>query len=334
MKVINKIISKKEVDTFVKEVEKAKNIFIYTHVNPDGDTLGSGLALYTFLKNINKNVRIFADDSMSDKYRQLPNADKLETKVETKKIADLGISVDVSVIDRIGDHYGSFRRSKYKVVVDHHKTNSTHANLNIINYKAAATAELMFVLLKALEQEYKKGFTDDVAELLYTGLLTDTGCFAYDSVKEETFRIAAELSKYKFDRLKVTNTFMFDTEYNKFRLKQRCYDNAKFYFNNEVVISYYTQDDFKATNTDMTYTEGIINDFLHIKGVKIVVTLSEIDEFKYKGSIRTAVGVDATQIASVFSGGGHVRASGFQSENNLEQTIAILLEKCKSILKK
>lgn len=307
-------------DNIVKAIKQADTIAIISHINPDGDTVGSSLALYRALQMYGKKPYIFCDDIPSNKLSILPLIDRYNIASLPKY--DLAISVDCANSDRIGVMgYKEYSKGRLKAVIDHHKSNIRAGELNYIVPTSASTTQIMYNVLSAL------GCIDDtVAMLLYTGLVTDSGGFTFSSVSSDTMRVASELLKYNFKAYEICEHFLKKTKLNIFRLKARVLNKAKFYDNNTIAITTFTEEDFVATNTSSDMTEGIINEMRNIDGLLVAVIIAEVSKFSYKISVRTGEEVDSSKIVMVFGGGGHKNAAGCRLSGYYEDIVDKILK--------
>lgn len=303
----------------ISEIKKANTIAIISHINPDGDTVGSSLAIYKAVEMYGKKPYIFCDDAIAGKISVLDGKEKYN--IEYLKKYDLAIAVDCADMERMGCSISEFRKAKRKMVIDHHKTNNKYGDVNLLDINSAATAQITTFLLNEMGL-----LNEDIAKLLYSGLVTDSGGFSFSSVTAETMRAAGILLKYDIKAHEICEHFMKKIKFDVYKLKSRVLNNAKFYDNNTIGIITFTQKDFDETNTDTSCTEGIITNIINIIGVKVALAISEVSNLNYKISIRTGEEVDASKIALVFGGGGHKNAAGLRLNGFYEDILEKLLK--------
>ena len=313
---------------FIDAVQNAKVVSIISDQNPDGDTCGSALALYRALKNFGKNeVYLFCDSQIKHSLTMLKGHENYNTSEVVK--CDLAIACDCADADRMGIYLDMYKKARIKVDIDHHKTNSRYGNINIIEAGVSATCEVMYKVIKALDS-LKPCFDDTIAELLYSGLVTDSGGFTFSSVSEQTHKIASELIKYNFNASLICEHFLKNVPINTFKLRARVLSNTKFFDNDKIGMIIFYQDDFKATNTSPDNTEGAINFVRNVEGVEIALAITELEtKNSFKVSIRTSDNVDASRISMVFGGGGHKNAAGCRISGFLEDVKDKLLKACR-----
>lgn len=309
----------------IRMINRANDVAVYCHTNPDGDTLSSALALYTALKKQGKQVSIYCDMQVPDKYRVLTNSSEIE--FPHKGTHELAIAVDCAGIDRLGQCMRSFLSSKAQIAIDHHKSFARFAEICLVDGEAAACAQIMYRLLKQM-----KAIDGDVAGLLFAGIVTDSGCFAYSSVTEETHVIASELLSYGIGGSDIIYDVFRSTDLNKFRLKCRVLDKAKFFEDGKIAIISFTKNDFEATGTDTADTEGIISELIAIRDVQVAYALAEVGERSFKLSIRTKSAVDASEIAMTMGGGGHSAAAGCRINGYFEDVVEKIVKLAKDRL--
>lgn len=309
----------------IRMINRANDVAVYCHTNPDGDTLSSALALYTALKKQGKQVSIYCDMPVPDKYRVLTNSSEIE--FPHKGTHELAIAVDCAGIDRLGQCMRSFLSSKAQIAIDHHKSFARFAEICLVDGEAAACAQIMYRLLKQM-----KAIDGDIAGLLFAGIVTDSGCFAYSSVTEETHVIASELLSYGIGGSDIIYDVFRSTDLNKFRLKCRVLDKAKFFEDGKIAIISFTKNDFEATDTDTADTEGIISELIAIRDVQVAYALAEVGERSFKLSIRTKSAVDASEIAMTMGGGGHSAAAGCRINGYFEDVVEKIVKLAKDRL--
>ena len=230
----------------------------------------------------------------------------------------MAIACDCADLGRIGGCFEVFDKAKFSANIDHHKTNTRFANINIVRGEASSTCEIMYDVLAQLDAQ-QKCFDDTIAKLLYTGMVTDSGGFSFSNVSSNTHLVASKLIKYNINASKICEKYLRSISMNKFKLKNRVLENARFFENDRVGIIHFRQVDFEATGTSEDQTEGIINNIRDIDGVDVAIAITDTkSENSFKISIRTADCVDAAAIASVFGGGGHQCAAGCRANGFYE----------------
>lgn len=295
------------------------NILILTHANPDGDTLGCGYALCRALMKIGKICEVINADSIPKKYNYL-----FDDIVEIKFKPEYVVAVDVATINLLG---GLEEQYKIDMCIDHHSTNTEYADYLLLEDVPAA-CQIMYEVVLALGVEVDK----KIADCLYTGLTTDTGCFRYDSTTAQTYRVAANLIEAGADNGKI-NRIMFETKTKTYaRLERLAIESMRFYEHERVAVITVTQEMFQLTGSNMQETEGLAPLTRQIEGVEIGITITEKPDGSCKASIRTFESVNAAELAKCFGGGGHAQAAGCRFDCDVKEARRLLVEKSKEIL--
>lgn len=304
-----------------KEIEKAESIIIFSHVSPDGDTIGSNIALKLILeKFFNKKADSVFVGTLPNTYSYLPNFDKLidVQNIDKNKVYDLAIAVDVASKDRMV--YGTvlFDNAKFRVNIDHHKTNIGYGDINIIEGDSSCVGAVLYKIFKDWEIDIPL----DVARCLYTSLMTDTGCFKYENTKPETFILASELVKIGVSPNKEYRACYETKPQSMVQFQAYVVSNTVFYNKGKIAFSKITRSDMSKFNATDDYTEGIVEVLRTSKDVEIAAILKETKEGYTKISLRSKT-VDLTPIVIEFGGGGHTFASGC----TIKKPIAIAFDK-------
>lgn len=304
-----------------EQIANAESIVVFSHVNPDGDTLGSNLAISLMIeKYFNKKVDSVFVGKLPNIYSYLPDFERFidVQNIDKNKQYDLAIAVDVASKDRMVFGTQIFDNAKSKANIDHHKTNIGYADVNIVDGDAACVGIILYKIFKAWDLEIPK----DVARCIYTSLLTDTGGFKYENTTPETFELAAELV-----RLGVSPTYEFRACYetkpqSMVQFQAYVVSNTVFYNSGKIAFSKITRSDMSKFNATDDYTEGIVEVLRTSKNVEIAAILKETKEGYTKVSLRSKT-LDVTPIVMDFGGGGHTFAAGC----TIKKPIAIAFDK-------
>ncbi len=303
------------------KIEKAESIIIFSHVSPDGDTLGSNLAVNLMIeKYFNKQADSVYVGTLSSLYSYLPDFTKFKDiqTIDKNKKYDLAIAVDVASKDRMVYGMSVFDNAKCRVNIDHHKTNNAYGDINIIDGDAACVGVILYKIFKNWDFE----ITKDVARCIYTSLLTDTGGFKYENTTPETFMLAAELV-----RLGVSPTYEFRACYetkpqSMVQFQAYIVTNSLFYNNGRIAFAKITRSDMSKFNATDDYTEGIVEVLRTSKNVEIAAILKETKEGYTKVSLRSKT-LNLIPVVIDYGGGGHTFAAGC----TIKKPIAIAFDK-------
>lgn len=309
----------------IKVIKDSNKIFIASHINPDGDNIGSTLALTLALKKLNKEViPLLVGDIPSD-YKFLPNIDLYEDFSGDSNLDDLFIAVDSSDIDRLGKNKSILDTSKNIINIDHHVSNTNFGTINIVDEKSSSTAEIIFKLIKTMDIK----LDIDMATCLYTGISTDTGSFIYDNVTAETHEIAAELIRTGIDKSNINIQLYGSRSMEKTKLFIQSLGTLKLFNDNKIAVVQVTQNMLEETGTTLDDTEGIISFVREIDSVEVACILKESEEIKTKISLRSKRYINVSDIASNFHGGGHIRAAGGTIYEKIDDAETIVVNKIK-----
>lgn len=298
------------------------NILILTHAHPDGDTLGSGFALCRALMQIGKKARVINDDEIPKKYNYLFDDIDFED-FEPSYIVAIDVATE-NLLGSLQDKYAG----KIDLCVDHHLTNTEFAKkLLLRDYPAAC--EIIYMLINEMGVKIDK----KIADCLYTGISTDTGCFRYASTTAQSYRIAAELIDLGADNGKI-NRAMFETKTKTYvALEKLALNNMKMFCNDRVAVITVTQDMYAKTGSNEQETEALAPLTRQIEGVEIGITIREKANKTCKASIRTYESVNAAALAKNFGGGGHAQAAACRFDCSVDEALEQIVKKCGEYLK-
>ncbi len=304
----------------VKELKKAENVLVLTHANPDGDTLGSGFALVRILRQLGKKARLINNEKIPEKFSYLyEDLEEEDFTVETV------IGVDIADRVLLGKETDEKYGGNVNLIIDHHGTNRMFAEKTYVESDSASCCEIIFLLAKALDVTIDKG----IADCLYTGCSTDTGCFRYSNVTERTHEIAAELIRLGADHAAI-NVRMFETKSFSFiKLQAMALEQLEMHFNGKVSFLTVTRKMLDETGARDDEIDALVALSRQIEGVLVGVTFKEKPDGVFKASVRTHEGIDAAEICSAFSGGGHERAAGCSFPVSIEEAKSRMLTELK-----
>lgn len=317
---------RKQIQAAAAAIDAAQKIVLAGHVNPDGDTLGCVLALAHVLRNAGKDVTAISTDGVPDIYRWMPGTDQIVTGTERRDF-DLAIVCDAGALERIGRSVVPAIESAPRLIdIDHHVADGVFGDIRILDVTAAATAELVWLLVLALGKTWGRDVTDkSVAECLMTGLITDTGSFRFLNVTPRTFILAARLQRLGALPAPITELVFENRSYAGVKLLGRALDSLQRTEDGRVAWAHVRAQDFadlEATDAD---TEGIVNHVRSVNGVQVGILFREVPGKKVRISLRARDGADVNRIANVFGGGGHKLAAGCSAEPPLADVEAAVV---------
>jgi bifunctional oligoribonuclease and PAP phosphatase NrnA len=296
---------------------------ILSHVRPDGDALGSQLALALSLKQLGKDVRIWNEDGMLEKYSFLPRAELLSKPPSTPEDFDVAVALDTAIQSRLGTPFAAIRSTKTWINIDHHPSNPRYGDLVYVDPTAPATGQILFELLKAGE------FPIDlsIAENLFVAISTDTGSFQYSNTTARTFEIASELVSLGVDVGRVSQQLYENYPRRRVELLRELLRTMRFEGNGKVASFSLSLKTAKELGVLPEDNEGLIDHLRAIQGVIVAVFFEELADGKVRVSMRSKdTAVDVCAICQKFDGGGHTLAAGARVRGTLAEVEQRVLE--------
>ncbi|MFZ7104644.1 MAG: DHH family phosphoesterase [Peptococcaceae bacterium] len=305
-------------------------ITIISHFHPDGDTIGSQLALAIGLEQLGKKTVLINKDTVPQAYRYLCKWEDIKPLKPAKSLTKIVVCVDCATIERTGyELTGYLDEDAILINIDHHISNSCYGNLNWIGSNAAATAELIYDLLGLLQVRIDQR----IANPLYVGISTDTGSFLYENTTSTTHVVVADLINRGADINLLRNNYYENISMEKIKLLTFGLNHLTFTEDNK--ISWITIDlvTFRATGAEDADAEGLINYLKSISGVEIAIIFRELAEKRIKISFRSKKNADVNKLAANFGGGGHPRAAGCIIEGSyLKEVVEMVIGETRKIL--
>ncbi len=311
-------------------LKSPKQIAIIPHRNPDGDALGSCLALYHVLIQLNHTVKVIAPNEFPEFIAWLPASEEIlifeknfDTCATFLQGSDLVFTLDFNALHRAGDQMGSYLEKLRKpfVMIDHHQMPDDYAKITVSNTNYGSTCELLYNFLTELNlQSY---INSNAATCIYTGIVTDSGSFKFIKTTSDTHRVVANLIDLGVDNPKVHSSLFNTSSYNQLQLVGKALQQLKVIPNHSTAYTYLSQIDLNDCNYQKGDTEGIVNYGLSIKGINFAaIFIEHKEEGIIKISFRSEGDFNVNEFArNYFNGGGHINAAGGKSFDNLQDTI-------------
>ncbi|SHF23650.1 DHH family phosphoesterase [Desulforamulus putei] len=311
-------------------IKKARRPLLCGHVMPDGDSLGSVLALGLGLRLLGKEVTIVSSDPIPDLYHFLPGVETVIVGKVPEGRYDLLVAVDCSVPERLGSALEAFVNNGLPVaVIDHHVNDQPFGHYNYVRAEAAATGEIIMDLLDLLQVPLNL----DLAINLYTAIVTDTGSFRYENTTAETHARTARLLACGIPVSRLSNQIFGEQPLVSLRLLEVALGTLAVSHCGQIAWMSISREQIKSVGAGDQHIEGLINYPRKIKGVELAIVFRELDEQRVKVSFRSKYRVDVNLLAKKFGGGGHVRASGCTIEGRLEQVKELVLKEAKELFR-
>ena len=319
-------------ESLLAAIYSKNHVVLATHVNPDGDALGSLLGLADILEGMGKQVVRYFEEPVSSLYSFLPDLDRVQTDLDEvltfAREADndvITICLDCGDMQRLGKSGPKLMEIHPFLVIDHHKGNSGFGDLSWIEPHRSSTGEMIFDLAEELGQD----ISTKAANCLYTAIVTDTGSFHYDSTSSHTFNVAAKLVEYGVKPEAISSNLYNNYSPNRLRLMQQVLATLRMFADDQIAVIRLTGDMLKTTGTTMEEADRFINLPRAISSVQVAVFLKESGEEQVSVSLRAKGSFDVSTVAAKFGGGGHQNASGFRlygcsSDEVLERLLPVL----------
>ncbi len=307
----------------VEAICRANRIMLAAHVNPDGDTLGCVLALTHALRILGKEVVPYSAHGVPDIYEWMPGASWVQTSGPPQDF-DLAIICDAGAINRIGSAVAPLAESAPLLInIDHHVSDGLFGDVQLVDARAAATAELVYHLLRSLQAAcHQHLLTTEVAVCLMTGIITDTGSFRFLNVTPLTFALAAHLQRLGADPAPIAEQVFENRSFAALQLMGLAITRMEVSPDGQIAWSAIGYEDFQRLGAVDADTEGIVSNLRSVKGVQLGILFREVKPGSVRISLRSREGCDVTKIARVFGGGGHKLASGCSVEGTLEDAVS------------
>lgn len=309
------------VESLDLELADVKSVGIAGHVRPDGDCVGSTLAVYNYIKNnySNIDVRLYLEP-IPNIFKFLQRASEINNEYTDEIDFDLFIALDCGDTGRLGEAAKYFDNARRTLCIDHHVSNENFADDNYVFPDASSTCELVFELID------KSKLTKEIAECLYTGMVHDTGVFQYSCTSAKTMNIGGILMESGIDYSKIVDETFYTKTFNQNKVLGQALLNSKLYLDGQVILSSICKEEMDKYEVLPKHLDGIVNQLRVTKDVRVAVFLYENQDGTFKGSLRVNDATNVAEIAAKFGGGGHVKAAGFSIDGPLEEATRRIIE--------
>lgn len=314
-------------DNIKEKIKNAGKIVILTHESPDGDAIGSSLAMYNALKQLNKQVDLIIPE-YPETFSFLAGAEEIKKQGEEDEKYDLAIALDAADIKRLNGFAKYFENAKVTINIDHHGSNKMFADYNFVNPDAPACCQILILVLEYLGVT----ITKEIGTCLIAGIITDTGGFKYSGTSKETFEFTAWLLGIGVNVSDVYRKVLEVRTKGNFALTKLSIDRLELLEDGKIAFTYITKEDEKNVNAKNGDHDGLVDIGRTIEGVEVSILLREADGF-YKGSLRSNEYVNVSDVCMMFGGGGHVRAAGCSIHLPLEEAREKIINEVKNHLK-
>ena len=296
----------KIVDQIIRTLKAADTIAVGGHMRPDGDCIGSELAVAYALKNLGKKVTVFNQDAMPEKLAFLDPGRILRGPRKPRPY-DAVVVTDCANYERMGTICDAVSRRETLINIDHHGSNTRYGDINWIDSKSASSGELVYRLLKQANWP----ITAPIADCLFTAISTDTGSFQYATTQPSTYHTAAELVNRGANLARICEEVYQSYPLSRVKLLKHMYNSFKLIEDNQIAYFWVRQSDYRKAGAVPDESEGLIDHIRDIQGVKVACLFEEIEPEITRISLRSKLpDLDVSTIAVAFGGGGHQSAAG------------------------
>jgi phosphoesterase RecJ-like protein len=316
-------------DQIGRALREHQTFAVLSHVRPDGDALGSQLALGVSLRQLGKNVRIWNEEGMVDKYSFLPCANLLTRPPAQPENVDVAVALDTAIQNRLGTTVAAIKSAKLWINIDHHPSNPGYGDIVYIDPKSPATGQILFELMT----NQRLPIDSAIAENLYVAISTDTGSFQYPNTTARTFEIAAELVRAGVDVGRVSQLTYENYPRRRVELLRDLLGTMRFDAKDRVASFSLSMTTAKKLGVLPEDNEGLIDHLRAIRGVIVAVFFEELPDGKVRVSMRSkSEKVNVCAICEKFGGGGHVLAAGARVKGTLAEVEEKILEETRDVV--
>ena len=303
---------------------------ILSHVRPDGDALGCQIALALSLQQLGKEVRVWNEDGMLEKYSFLPRAELLNKPPAAPEDVDVAIALDTAIQNRLGTAFAAVQSAKMWINIDHHLSNPGYGDLVYVDPNAPATGQIIFDLIE--NQGFP--FNREIAENLFAAISTDTGSFQYPKTSARTFEIAAQLVCTGIDVGRLNQQLYENYPRRRIELLRELLGTMRFASGDRVASFSLSLKTAAALQVLPEDNEGLIDHLREIRGVIVAVFFEELSDGKVRVSMRSKTdAIDVCVICQKFGGGGHTLAAGARVRGTLAEVEQRVLEEICDVVK-
>ena len=308
-------------------IRKSRKIILACHMNPDGDAIGSLLALGQGLKRLRKSVELLCPDPVPQRYLSLPGAKGIKQSYQGK--ADLAISVDCGSIIQLSQLEHAFEKSERIIEIDHHIYRTRFGDIQLVDRHVCSVGEIIYQLLLLLNVKLDKY----IGECLMISTLVETSSFSRQDIKMSTFDFCSRLMQLGIDFQKVSERYYWRRKLSSLKLSGLCFTRLAMRANQELVWSIVDKEDFKRFKGDQADVDSVPDEMLMIENVRVAILFREIDDNRLRVSLRSRGNINIGYLASLYGGGGHLDVAGCRIHKNEKTIEKFINQACQLIYK-
>lgn len=312
-----------EFEEISRLVEEHQRFLVIGHVDPDGDCIGSMLAITLYLKGKGKEVKCFAPGDIAERFLALPSADAIVSAEEAGSFDyDAVFTVDTPTADRMENMLDP-EDGRHVVNIDHHPGNQMFGDINVVDEDAAAAAIIVFRMLQAVSP---LSITPDVASCLYLGILMDTGGFRFTNAGADAMYSAGRLIELGAKSYQLTHDFIYMKKFRTLKLLGKVLESLEIHFDGKIATMLITREMLDDTGGSFEDSEGFVDYGAAIDDVELIALLREIGPDRVRVSLRSRNHYDVSELAGRFGGGGHAKAAGLTLTEDIETARTMIIE--------
>jgi phosphoesterase RecJ-like protein len=302
-------------------IRRGHAFLVSSHKNPDGDSVGSSLALAAYLEKEGKDVLVFHEDPVPAPYRFMPGSERIRDRIPDESRFDVSFVVDCGSPQRVGHVFENFPFKGQLVIIDHHPPAAAAEGLRLVKTAAAATAELLYDVFRA----YGAPLDARIATALYLALMTDTGSFRFSNTTSRALGVGAALLDAGADHGLLINGVYESFPPERYHLLGCVLPTLKLEMNGRIAHMTVTRAMYEQTGTSAEHTEGFVDFPRSIAGVEVAALIREVDVEEFRVSMRSRSRVNVGEVAASFGGGGHANAAGCTFHGKLHEVSATIV---------
>jgi bifunctional oligoribonuclease and PAP phosphatase NrnA len=309
------------IEAIAKELRDNKTFFLTTHVNPDGDAIGSLGALALILEDLGKQVVAYCQDEIPGFLRFLPYSERIVREIPGSKRFDLAVVLDCGELDRIGNAAEALQQVEKIIHIDHHSSSDDFGQLNLVRPECSSTAEILYEIFQAIPAS----LSSEAAENIYTAILTDTGSFRFANTTARALDIAAEMVSLGVAPDKIASEVYESTSPERLRLLALSLNTLTLRANGRLATMQVSRGMLEETKTSVMDTDGFVNFPRGINTAEMAIFFREMDPGKVNVSLRSRGRLNVAEFARNYDGGGHHNAAAFRAEGSLTEVVEEVL---------
>ena len=309
------------IEAIAKELRDNKTFFLTTHVNPDGDAIGSLGALALILEDLGKQVVAYCQDEIPGFLRFLPYSERIVREIPGSKRFDLAVVLDCGELDRIGNAAEALQQVEKIIHIDHHSSSDDFGQLNLVRPECSSTAEILYEIFQAIPASLSL----EAAENIYTAVLTDTGSFRFANTTARALDIAAEMVALGVAPDKIASEVYDSISPERLRLLALSLNTLTLRANGRLATMQVSRGMLEETKTSVMDTDGFVNYPRGINTAEMAIFFREMDPGKVNVSLRSRGRLNVAEFARNYDGGGHHNAAAFRAEGSLTEVVEEVL---------